>query len=127
MASPDDEVRVLVVDSDLILAHSLAMALRTKGYVVRCAYSSETAPAVAKEFKPHAMIIEIVLPGVSGIALANHFAAIQPECRVLLTSGRESVIEVMEDPIPGDVPRFLPKPLDLFAVCEFLSACHSER
>jgi two-component system OmpR family response regulator len=121
-----EQVRVLVVDADLVLAHSLSMALRSQGYDVRCVYSSEDALTVAKEFKPHALICEIVLHGMSGIALANQLAEVQPDCRVLLMSGRESVIEVMEDPIPSDVLRFLPKPLDMFSVYDFLAARHPQ-
>jgi hypothetical protein len=57
--------------------------------------------------------------------LANEFARSRADCKVLLISGRESVIEVMEDPTPGGVLKFLPKPLDLFAVFEFLAACNA--
>jgi two-component system OmpR family response regulator len=119
-----EQVRVLVVDADLVFAHSIATALRTQGYGVRCVYNCEAAPSAAQEFKPHAMICEIVMPGMSGIALANEFARIQSNCKVLLVSGRDSVIEVMEDPTPGGDLRFLPKPVDLFEVFEFLAGCY---
>lgn len=123
MAFSAEPIRVLVVDADILLAHNLSAALRSQGYDVRCVYSSETAAAFAGEFSPQVMICEIAMPGMSGIALANEFAKSRADCKVLLISGRESVIEVMEDPTPGGALKFLPKPLELSAVFDFLDAC----
>lgn len=126
MSSHLENLRVLVVDADPILAGGVAIVLQAQGYNVRALYGAEAALAALEDFKPHALICEVVLPGMNGIDLANRVTERLPDCKVLLVSSTESVIEVMEDTIPGGNFTFLRKPLDLFEVLEFLAGSHRE-
>lgn len=59
--------RVLVVESDSDIAELLSKALaRDAGYEVRIARSAFEAGAAAESLKPHIMLLDISLPGLSG-------------------------------------------------------------
>jgi CheY-like chemotaxis protein len=67
--------RVLVVDDSKDARNSMATLLREFGYVVQTACDGETALARAVEFQPHVMIIDIVMPGMSGFRVAEKVRA----------------------------------------------------
>jgi len=63
--------RVLVADDNRDAAESLAMVLRFMGYEVCVAYSGAEALEVAAREHPHAAIIDIGMPGLSGHEVAR--------------------------------------------------------
>jgi CheY-like chemotaxis protein len=67
--------RVLVVDDSKDARNSMATLLREVGYVVQTASDGETALARAVDFQPHAMLIDIVMPGMSGFRVAEKVRA----------------------------------------------------
>ena len=73
-------VRVLVVDDNSLVTLSLTDCLSELGYDVASAASGEAALIVADEFRPHAAILDVGLPGIDGLELArrlrNKFADI---------------------------------------------------
>jgi PAS domain S-box-containing protein len=63
--------RILVVDDNVDAAESIAMILQLDGYNVRCAYDGLAVLAVAREFHPDVVILDIGLPGLSGYEVAR--------------------------------------------------------
>jgi PAS domain S-box-containing protein len=63
---PAVERRILIVDDDRDLAQSLAMALESQGHEVRTAFDGAEAIALAGEFRPHAVALDVSLPTMSG-------------------------------------------------------------
>jgi two-component system, OmpR family, KDP operon response regulator KdpE len=59
--------RVLVVDDELPLLRALATNLRARGYVVDFAPTGEEALELATRHRPDAVILDLGLPGISGI------------------------------------------------------------
>src|SRR6266516_3152428 len=59
-------VRVLVVDDEPTLAEVLASVLRYEGWDVRTAGDGGAAVRTAREFKPDAVILDIMLPDFDG-------------------------------------------------------------
>lgn len=51
-------IRILIVDSDVIVTESLAELLRSEGYMVEAANSGDEALGQAIAFKPHLLIIK---------------------------------------------------------------------
>jgi PAS domain S-box-containing protein len=58
--------RVLVVDDNRDAADTLAMMLRFEGGEVHVAYDGEQALVLAEQIQPHAVLLDIGLPGISG-------------------------------------------------------------
>jgi two-component system KDP operon response regulator KdpE len=59
--------RVLVVDDEPQILRALAINLRTRGYDVDLAASGEDALRLAADHHPDAVILDLGLPGISGI------------------------------------------------------------
>ena len=60
-------IRVLVVDDEPSLAELLASVLRYEGWNVRTAGTGADAVRTAREFRPDAVVLDIMLPDFSGI------------------------------------------------------------
>ncbi|WP_426102231.1 hybrid sensor histidine kinase/response regulator [Massilia sp. TSP1-1-2] len=63
--------RVLVVDDNADGADTLQMALEMLGYRVQCAYNGTSALALAQQFLPHAVVLDIGLPDMDGYQVAR--------------------------------------------------------
>ena len=69
------EYRVLVVDDNVDVARTLEMSLDLDGYDVRLAYGGEDALRTAAQFRPHAVFLDIGMPGMSGYEVAGRMRA----------------------------------------------------
>jgi two-component system, OmpR family, KDP operon response regulator KdpE len=64
---PDVAARVLVVDDEQPILRALATNLRARGYTIDLAPTGEDALAMAARHRPDAVILDLGLPGLSGI------------------------------------------------------------
>ena len=71
-ASDGMSPRVLVVDDDMEIAHFIRGALEDEGLAVKTAADGRQAIAVADEFEPDLMILDVTLPVLSSHAVADH-------------------------------------------------------
>src|SRR5690348_4824308 len=67
--------RILVVDDNADAAMSLAMLLELEGHVTRVAHSGTEALAIAPEFAPQFVFLDIGLPDLSGYDVARRLRA----------------------------------------------------
>jgi two-component system OmpR family response regulator len=95
---PDGQpVRVLVVDDEPTLAELVTLALRYEGWQVRSALDGVTAVRVAREFKPDAVVLDIMLPDIDGLDVLHRLRAEAETLPVLFLTAKDSV----EDRIAG--------------------------
>lgn len=71
-AQAHSDYRILVVDDNEDAADSLATLLEVLGYRVKVAYDGPEAIAAADAFEPHAALLDIGLPRLSGYDIARH-------------------------------------------------------
>jgi PAS domain S-box-containing protein len=76
--------RLLVVDDNIDSGEVLSDLLQVLGYEVRLAHDAATALASARDFAPHAMILDIGMPNVDGYALARMLRADSALSRIRL-------------------------------------------
>jgi len=62
---------ILIVDDDRLILTGLANGLEERGYVVRKAATGEEAVALADTAPPDLVLMDICLPGISGIEAAR--------------------------------------------------------
>ena len=91
------QLRVLVVDDETALAELVSMALRFEGWSVRCAADGVTAVREAKQFRPDAVVLDIMLPDLDGLEVLRRIRLDQPEVPVLFLTAKDAV----EDRIAG--------------------------
>jgi CheY-like chemotaxis protein len=71
----DDLPRILIVDDDVNAADALASLLQSTGYGdTRVAYTGATALALAVEFIPTVVLVDLELPDMSGYEVARHLS-----------------------------------------------------
>ncbi|MEO3972895.1 response regulator transcription factor [Streptomyces sp. CAU 1734] len=103
MLRPDGSpVRVLVVDDEAALSELLSMALRYEGWEVRGAGDCAAAVRAVREFRPDAVVLDVMVPGMDGLALLGRLRREVPELPVLfLTGGRDGGRDSAGDRIAG--------------------------
>ncbi|MFD7226962.1 response regulator transcription factor [Streptomyces sp. NPDC059881] len=90
-------VRVLVVDDETSLTELLSMALRYEGWEVRSAGDGAGAVRAARAFRPDAVILDVMLPDMDGLAVLGRLRRELPDVPVLFLTAKDAV----EDRIAG--------------------------
>ncbi len=91
--SKENEVavqRVLVVDDEKSISELITTSLRFVGFEVRTAASGAEALRVAEEFKPHALILDVMLPDLDGCEVCRQLRESGQEVGVLFLTAKES-------------------------------------
>ena len=90
-------IRVLVVDDEPTLTDLLSMALRYEGWEVRTAGEGRAALTLAREFRPDAIVLDIMLPDIDGLQVLQRVRADGYETPVLFLTAKDS----LDDRIAG--------------------------
>ena len=90
-------VRVLVVDDELSITELLSMALRYEGWQIRSAVDGQGAIQSAREFRPDAVVLDMMLPDMDGLTVLGRLRRELPEVPVLFLTAKDAV----EDRIAG--------------------------
>lgn len=98
LVRPDGtRVRVLVVDDEPDLTEVLCGALAYEGYDARPAADRATAVRATAEFRPDAVILDVMLPDADGFTVLREIRAELPLVCVLFLTARDAV----EDRVAG--------------------------
>jgi len=84
-------LRILAVDDEQMLTDLLAMALRMEGWEVRTASSGLEALQVAKEFEPDALVLDIMMPDLDGMAVLKRLREAGNLVPVLFLTAKDAV------------------------------------
>ena len=87
--------RMLIVDDELGICDFLRSFFSRRGYEVRIACSGEEALQVAEQFQPRVMLLDIRMPGMSGLEVLERLHATDPDCKIIMTTAvmEESLME----------------------------------
>jgi DNA-binding response OmpR family regulator len=86
--------RVLVVEDERIINQSVTDRLRAEGFDVRQEYDGPTAVATAAEWKPDAVVLDVMLPGFDGHEVCRRVQAERP-VPVLMLTARDDETDVL--------------------------------
>jgi two-component system OmpR family response regulator len=90
-------IRILVVDDEAVLAEMVSMALRYEGWTIVTAADGAQALSAAQEERPDAVVLDVMLPDMSGLEVLGRLREQIPNLPVLLLTAKDGV----EDRIAG--------------------------
>lgn len=90
-------IRVLVVDDEPVLAELVSMALRYEGWDIATAADGASAIASARETAPDVVVLDVMLPDMSGLEVLRRLREQIPGLPLLLLTAKDAV----EDRIAG--------------------------
>ena len=89
--------RILVVDDETSISDLIATSLKFVGFDVRTAATGSQALTIAEEFKPHAMILDVMLPDLDGFEVCRQIRNEGLNIGVLFLTAKDG----MEDKVAG--------------------------
>jgi two-component system OmpR family response regulator len=105
-------VRVLVVDDEVGVTEVLAKAFRDNGWDVRIAGNGHAAIRAAQEFRPDAVVLDVMLPDFGGLEVLRRLRAHCPRLCVLFLSARAEPADRIAG-IAAGADDYLTKPFSL--------------
>jgi two-component system OmpR family response regulator len=90
-------INVLVVDDEAVLAEMVSMALRYEGWNIATASDGSAAIAAARTRRPDVVVLDVMLPDMSGLDVLHKLREEHPQLPVLLLTAKDAV----EDRIAG--------------------------
>ncbi|MEZ0053261.1 two-component system OmpR family response regulator [Mycobacterium sp. MAA66] len=90
-------IEVLVVDDEAALSDLVSMVLRYEGWKVSTAHDGGTAISKATTDRPDVVVLDVMLPDMSGLDVLAELHRIRPDLPVLLLTAKDTV----EDRIAG--------------------------
>ena len=92
LTKPDGSpIRVLVVDDEQSLTDLLRMALRYEGWDVRTAADGHAALAAVRDFRPDALVLDVMMPGLDGLEVLHRLRAQNDDTPVLFLTAKDSL------------------------------------
>ena len=92
-----DRVRVLVVDDEANITDLVATALRYEGFEVSTAGDGRTALSLVESFRPHAIVLDVMLPDVDGFEVQRKLVERGERAPVVFLTARDAT----EDKVHG--------------------------
>lgn len=97
MTAAAPEARVLVVDDEPMIVELLSVSLRFQGFGVATAADGAAGIDKARSFRPDALILDVMMPGMDGFGLLRRLRADGVDAPVLFLTARDGV----DDKITG--------------------------
>ena len=104
--------RILVVDDEMEVCDALREFLSLKKYEVETALDGRTALKKVDDFKPHIVLLDIIMPGMGGVDVLKRIRNNHPEIGIIMTTA------VVDEEIAKSMIRlgaydYITKPIDL--------------
>ena len=118
-------MKILVVDDDLRIVKTTCDILKIKGHEAIAAYSGEEGVEKVKADLPDCVLMDIKMPGISGVEALKQMKQIAPALPVVLVSAY-AADELLEEAKRAGAYAVLSKPLNFPILLSFLSLLRKE-
>lgn len=118
-------MKILVVDDDRRIVKTTCDILKIKGYETIAAYTGEEGVEMVRRDPPDCVMMDIKMPGISGVDAMKQMRAIVPDLPVVLVSAYATDSNIAEAEQAGAYA-VMSKPLDFHVILSFLSMLRKE-
>jgi two-component system OmpR family response regulator len=91
------QTRILVVDDEAGIRDVISMALRYAGFEVDTVATGREALTAVSAFRPHLMVLDIMLPDIEGFEVAKRLGAQRAQLPIMFLTARDTT----EDKVRG--------------------------
>lgn len=102
---------ILLVDDDEVFRKRLARAFEERGYDTLSAGTFDEAVTFAREDSPEFAVVDLRMPGPSGLELVRELKDIDPATKVVVLTGYGSIATAI-DAVRLGASNYIPKPAD---------------
>src|SRR4051812_39786431 len=88
--------KFLVVDDDAIFRERLVKAIIARGMEAQGAGSGEEAIDLARKIHPQAAVVDLRMPGMSGLELVRELISVHPAMQIVVLTGYGSIATAVE-------------------------------
>lgn len=106
---------ILLVDDDERFRSRMARAFEARGYEVQQAEGYEAATAIAERESTELAVVDLRMPGKSGLEVVRELHGIDPATKIVVLTGYGSIATALEAVRVG-ATHYLTKPADVDAV-----------
>lgn len=103
--------KVIIVEDEHKIADAIAYALKREGYLVEVVYHGDAALKKIREFRPDAIILDLMLPGIDGYDILKRLQNEKPIGVIMLTAKEDIVNKVLGLELGAD--DYMTKPFDM--------------
>lgn len=114
--------RLLLTDDDQEHLDFLREILHPLGFVLESAKNGQKCLEIAEDYAPDLVILDISMPGISGLETARRLRATQGDTKILILSGNFHDVPGRMNDDAGDYDAFLAKPTDVRALLAKIQA-----
>jgi signal transduction histidine kinase len=101
--------RVLIIDDEEVIRDSCTQTLMKEGYVVNSAENGDLGLKLFKEFQPDLVLLDLKMPGKSGLEVLEEIESIDPNIVRIVITGFATVSSAV-DAMKRGAYDFIPKP-----------------
>ncbi|MEC0254752.1 response regulator transcription factor [Paenibacillus lautus] len=84
-------IRVLLVDDEPHILQFLALGLQNEGFEVRTAPDGERAIMEASRFEPHIIVLDVMMPGMDGLAVCRRLKAEGRDVAIIMLTAKDEI------------------------------------
>ena len=114
-------IRILAVDDESSLTELLSMAMRYEGWQVSTAASGNEAVKAAREVRPDAIVLDMMLPDFDGLEVMRRVRSEDPDVPVIFLTAKDAVSDRINGLTAGG-DDYVTKPFSLEEVIARLRA-----
>ncbi len=111
---------ILLVDDELLITDSLTYSLKREGFEVKAVADGNSALTAIEEQMPDLVVLDLMLPDISGFEVCRRLRAISTTPVIMLTARGEEIDRVLGLEVGAD--DYLAKP---FSFRELLARIHA--
>ena len=104
--------RILVVEDDRSIARLVQLELEHRNFAVRCAYDGPSGLEAVSVFKPAAVVLDIMLPGLDGVGVLKKLRAAGMQVPVIMLTARGDPLDKVHS-LDRGADDYLTKPFDM--------------
>ena len=91
-----DYKAILIVEDDEALASSLGRSFERRDYEVKIASNVKEAQAILKKFHPRYAVVDLKMPGESGLELVKYLHEFDQMMKIVMLTGYASITTTIE-------------------------------